>query len=143
VTEEILEFGEVRSLAQRLSRMPKEFRAETRKILRGAAGPFLSDAQAAASWSSRVPGSLSVRVSLGARRPGVSIRASLKVAEHARVYEGILGDTFAHPLFGDDAHWYRQLARPYLLPALDRQSDRIVDEVTTALDDISRRAGLS
>lgn len=138
-----MDLGEVRSLASRLTKVPQDFQRETRQILRSAGGPFLSDAQAEASWSSRIPGALSMRVSLSSRRPGITVRASLKAAPHARVYEGILGNNFRHPLFGDQEFWYQQLARPYLLPALDRQSDRIVDEVTEAVDDVSRRAGLS
>lgn len=143
MADEIFDVDEVRGLAQRLARIPKDFQGEARKVLKGIGGPFLSDAQAAASWSSRIPAALSLRVSLSSRRPGVTVRASLAKAGHARVYEGILGNNFRHPLFGDEEIWYQQLARPYLLPALDRQSVRIVDELTKAVDDVSRRAGLS
>nr|BFF17134.1 hypothetical protein GCM10025730_06550 [Promicromonospora thailandica] len=112
-------------------------------MMRAAGQEMFSDARGDASWSSRIPGSLSLRVSLGGSRPGIAIRASLKSAPHARVYEGLLGDTFRHPLFGDRDHWYVERARPYLLPAVERQTEEIVAELTRIVDDVNAQAGLS
>jgi hypothetical protein len=143
VSEEILDLGEVRGLAQRLGRIPKEFQPRTRRMIRAAGQEMRSDAAGNASWSSRIPSSLSLRVSLNSARPGISLRASLKAAAHARVYEGILGDVFRHPLFGDREFWYTQRARPYLLPAVERQTEQIVAELTRIVDDVNAQAGLS
>ena len=133
---------EVKSLAARLSRIPKEFQAGVRKPLRAVGTALLADARANSTWSSRIPGSLSLRVTLNGRRPGVTVRASLKSAPEARVYEGILDDTFKHPLFGDRDNWYPQAARPYLLPAVEANTQRVVDEITRLVEDVERRAGL-
>jgi len=143
VTGEILELGEVRGLAQRLGQIPGKFQPRARRMMRTAGQEMLSDAIGNASWSSRIPASLSLRVSLSGNRPGIALRASLKTAAHARVYEGILGDTFRHPLFGDREFWYTQAARPYLLPAVERQTEQIVAELTRIVDDVNAQAGLS
>lgn len=143
MTAEIFQLDEVRGLASRLARIPQQFQPRARRMMRVAGQEMLGDAIGNASWSSRVPGSLSLRVSLNGNRIGIAIRASLKTAAHARVYEGILGDTFKHPLFGDREFWYTQAARPYLLPAVERQSDQIVAELTRIVDDVNAQAGLS
>ena len=143
MTGEILELGEVRGLAQRLGQIDKQFQPRARRMMRTAGQGMLSDAKGNASWSSRIPAALSLRVTLNAARPGIAIRASLKAAEHARVYEGILGDTFRHPLFGDRDFWYTQRARPYLLPAVERQTELIVNELTRIVDDVNAQAGLT
>jgi len=143
VTDEILQLGEVRGLAQRLGQMPKQFQPRARRMMRSAGQDMLGDAKGNASWSSRIPGALTLRVALNGSRPGIAIRASLKAAAHARVYEGILGDTFRHPLFGDREFWYTQPARPYLLPAVERQTEQIVAELTRIVDNVNAQAGLS
>jgi hypothetical protein len=143
VTAEILDLGEVRGLASRLAQIPQRFQPRARRMMRAAGQDVLGDASGNASWSSRIPASLSLRVSLKGNRVGIAVRASLKTAAHARVYEGILGDTFKHPLFGDREHWYTQAARPYLLPAVERQSEQIVAELTRIVDDVNAQAGLS
>lgn len=143
MTSDGIDNSEIQSLAVRLSRIPKEFERDVRKPLRKVGQQLLSDAQAASSWSSRIPGSLHLRVALGGgRKPGVSVRASLKAAPHARVYEGILADSFVHPLFGEHGHMYPEGARSYLLPAVQANTDRIVDEISRLVDDVHRRAGL-
>lgn len=133
---------DVRSLAARLAAIPKDFHAGIRKPLRTTGQAMLADARANADWSSRIPGSIALRVSLAGRGPGASLRASLKSAPHARVYEGILGPVLRHPLFGDVDHWYPGTARPYLLPAVQENTDRMITEISRLIDDVHRRAGL-
>lgn len=143
MTADGIDNGEFQSLAVRLARIPKEFARDVRKPLRKVGQEMLADARAKSSWSSRIPGSLSLRVALGGgRRPGVSIRSSLRAAPHARVYEGVLSDSFMHPLFGQDGPMYPEGARSFLLPAVQENTDRIVDEITRLVDDVHRRAGL-
>jgi hypothetical protein len=141
VSDEVLDLSEVRSLARRLATIPKEFRGETRKAIRSVGQEMLRDGQRNAAWSSRIPGSMTMRVSFAGRRPGVSVRASLESAPHARVYEGILGDTFRHPLYGRDV-WFSQQARPYLLPAVQAANEALVEDITRIVDEIHRKAGL-
>lgn len=137
-----LHFEDASDLLRALGRIPKELHREVRPRLRELGQDTMREAQANASWSSRIPRALSVRVSLNSRRPGVSIRASLKVAPHARALEGILDDPFKHPVFGDETTWVAQRARPYLLPATHAAGPRLRQTVVELLDEVHRRVGL-
>ncbi|WP_402465792.1 hypothetical protein [Isoptericola aurantiacus] len=143
MSDDGIDLQEIRGLASRLAAIPKEFHREVRKPLRAAGQGMLNEARANAAWSSRIPASLSLRVTLSGRRPGISVRASLKAAPHARAYEGILDNPFKHPLFGDFEFWYSQAARPYLLPAVQEGTEQVVDAVTRVVDDVHARAGLT
>lgn len=142
MTGGVLDLSEVRSLASRIGDIPRDFQREVRPALRGVGQDMLRDAQANSSWSSRIPGSIQLRVSLNGARPGVALRASVGSAPHARVYEGILGNSFRHPLFGDREIWYAQAARPYLLPAVQAANEALVEEITRVVDAVHRKTGL-
>jgi len=137
-----LDLAEVQGLAARLARIPNDFRRETRKALQPVGQRILRDAQANASWSSRIPAAIALRVTLAGRRPGIALRVSVGQAPHARVFEGLLGDTFRHPLFGDEP-WYAQAARPYALPAVVAGGEQIAEEIGRVVDAIHAKAGLT
>lgn len=137
-----LHFADASDLLRALRRIPKELHRGVRKPLRELGLDTMREAQTNASWSSRIPRALSVRVSLASNRPGVSIRASLKAAPHARALEGIIDDPFKHPVFGDYSTWVSQAARPYLLPATHAAGPRLRQTVVDILDDVHRRVGL-
>lgn len=137
-----IDLTEVRSLAHDLGRIPAEFHREVRKRIRTVGQDLLHEAQGDASWSTRIPQALSLRVSLSERRPGVTVRASLAKAPHARVYEGILEDVFRHPVYGHP-WWVKAPARPYLLPAVERVERDLANTITEIVDDVFRRVGLT
>jgi len=138
-----IDYADVKLLDRQLARMPKEFHREARPRLRSAGQQILRDAaMRASSWSSRIPHSLSLVVSFSERRPGVRIRASLAVAPHARVYEGMVDDSFRHPVFGGD-YWVDQSARPYLLPAVRMGQHYVIEAAVEAVNEAARRAGLA
>lgn len=137
-----LHYQDSADLLRALSRIPRELHRQIRPRLREVGQDTMREAAVNASWSTRIPRALSVRVTLAGRRPGVSIRASLKIAPHARALEGIIDDPFKHPVFGDYGIWVSQAARPYLLPATHAAGPRLRQTVVEILDDVHKRVGL-
>lgn len=81
------------------------------------------------------------RVSFAKRGASVRIAVNAKKAPHARPIEnkGKPG-TFRHPLFGNRNRWIKQPAKPFFWagirqadPAISREMDRVIDEVTRKL----------
>lgn len=131
-------------LVRDLQRIPTDLRKELRPRLRTAGEQVMASAKASASWSSRIPGALSLRVSFAGDRAGVYIEANAKRAPHARVYEGLMADPFRHPVFQNkrrDAAWVEQAARPFLLPAARGGYEAVVDAVGDAIDTVLAQHG--
>jgi len=136
-------FG-VRMLAEALANAPKEFRPKLRTALSGAGSAVRAAAASNASWSSRIPDSLSVRTRFAGSRPGVYVVASRSKAPHARPLEGITGNAeFRHPFFGNRDYWFPQDTRPFLAPAVQSEGDGAMANVKSALDDALRQVGLT
>ncbi len=134
---------EVKALMRQLQGLPNDARRAVRGMLRPLGQDMLREAiWNAAAFSRRIPGALSMQIRLAGNRPGVVIRASLAKAPHSRVYEGLQEDVFRHPVFGHD-RWVDQDARPYLQPAVRALLPRAHADVTAALNEIHRRAGLA
>lgn len=125
----------------RLRRVVPEFYKETRVRLTAAASEIEASAKSrAAMFSTRIPESIFTRVQMGAKA-SISVRASLKVAPHARVMEGFQRNPFRHPVFGHDV-WVDQPAHPYLKPAASFEGERFVEDVKTILADAFARNGM-
>lgn len=127
--------GTARSLTRDLAAVPDAARARLRTALRSAGQRVLDRARANASWSSRIPGAMRMRVRLTGERPGVIITVSAAAVPHARAFEGLLGgDYFRHPVFGNRAAWVEQATRPYLWPAAAAEAPAVQREVRDAID---------
>lgn len=134
----------VRIVARDLARIPEDLRAATRTKLRAAGSTVLREAASNASWSSRIPAAMSLQTSLTGRTPGVAIVVNTARAPHARPFEGIVADTWRHPVFersGRPTPWVEQAARPYLLPAARSGYDVVVAGVEEAIDEVLSKAG--
>ena len=131
----------VREFAIALGKIPADIRKELRPALRAAAKGVQKDAQANASWSSRIPRAIKIGVSMSATRGGVTLRVDSRIAPHARPYEGITGRVFRHPLFGNRERWFPQAARPFLQPAVLAGREDVVKAVDEAVDAIATRHG--
>ena len=100
-----------------LNGLPADIQRELRPALKDAGDIVARQARANASWSSRIPGAISVRASFGARSAGATVVVDSAAAPHARPYEGVDGNsTFRHPVHGSD-RWVSQTVRPFLMPA--------------------------
>lgn len=134
----------VRIVARDLAKVPEELRAAMRTRLKAAGSGVLRDAAVNASWSSRIPGAMSLQVAFTGRNPGVTIVVNTAKAPHARPFEGIAARSWRHPVFeryGGATPWVEQAARPYLLPAARAGYDVVVAGVQDALDEVLTRAG--
>lgn len=133
---------ELSQLARDLHRMPAATKRRMRKTFSDAAQPMLSDAKQRASWSSRIPGAISVQVTSTDVRLGVVLRISAAAAPHARPYEGMgTGGSFRHPVYGNRENWVSQATRPYAWPAVKAASDKVIPAIGDAYEDAARECG--
>jgi hypothetical protein len=134
--------AEARLLIRDLNQVPVTLRRQMTRKIRKAGSPIVSRAKANASWSTRIPGAISLRTRYTGNRPGISIRVSASKAPHARAYEGLTGNgqTFKHPVFGGDT-WVTQATRPFLFPAAQAEGQRVVDDIAQAIDVSARLHG--
>lgn len=130
-------FRSVSEFAAALGRVPAEIQATLRPRLVEAGNIVAEDARQNASWSSRIPGAISVSAPI-TRNGGVLIRVDSEAAPHARPYEGLsaggASGVFRHPVFDDpDIPWQPQATRPFLQPAVDADRDEVVRLVEEAV----------
>ena len=135
-----------RRLANSLREVPDELRARLARRLRPVGDRTVADARARASWSSRIPGAISMRVAFKGKNPGLIITVDHVAAPHARPYEGLLaraghGNTFRHPFFGDTDVWYAQPFRPFVWPAVLATNQDVARDVDAAVDEALAAAG--
>ncbi len=136
----MVEYGGLRILVGELGELPNDIRRDLRKGLREAGQEALNQARSNASWSSRIPGALSLRVYTSGPRAGVSLRVDSSKAPHARPYEGIggRGDSFKHPVFGGET-WVSEPTRPFLAPAAQKTRPRVMAAAEHAIQTAARR----
>jgi hypothetical protein len=138
---------EVARMARDLHRMGRAGRGALRKRFRVLASPLLAEARSRASWSSRIPGAISVRTITDENRGriGLQLRVSAAAAPHARPYEGInmQGNEgyFRHPVYGNTDAWVSQTTRPFAWPAVAAQGPAAREATLAAFEDAAREAG--
>lgn len=139
------DFTALRQLVADLGKLEPATRKELRRGMLNAGQGALQDAKARASWSSRIPGA----ITMGARTSGTSVGVHLRVnaarAPHARPYEGIggRGGSFRHPVFGDRDVWVSQVRRPFLVPAVQAARADVIREVQDAVNAAARAANFT
>ncbi|GAA5048172.1 hypothetical protein HNP84_000229 [Thermocatellispora tengchongensis] len=133
---------ELRRLVRDFGKIPPDLRKELRPALVRAAKPILAAARANASWSSRIPRATRIKVGFTARKGGVSIVVNSKRAPHARPYEN-LGDpgTFRHPVYGNREVWVTQVARPFLIDAVQEKGGIVTRTLGLLVIQIGRKHG--
>lgn len=130
--------AELRRLIADLGAIPADMRKEIAPEFKRAGEPVLMDARSRASWSTRIPAAMRLRMSRSRKRPGVDFVVSAARATHARLYEF---GPFRHPVFGHRDRWVSQEARPYLLPAIRASRQRFVAAADRAVVAAARRRG--
>jgi len=134
-------------LARDLHRFGPAGRRNVRERFDAAGQPLLSDAKSRASWSTRIPGAITVRAftNQGRGSLGLQLRADVGVAPHARAYEGLTrggsAAQFRHPVYGHLDRWVPEPTRPYLSPAVEAAGERLPDELLAAFEDAARELG--
>lgn len=142
--------GDLRKLVADLKTLEggKKQVAALRKNLKAAADPMAGQVRANASWSSRIPGAVGVRVAFTAKRVGVSVFVSRTKAPHARPIEnsGEAG-TFLHPVFGRTKRrgtryvTAEQPARPFFFNEMAKHMPEVEKAAGAAMDEAARQAG--
>lgn len=134
---------EVRTLVKDLKELEggKQLAAALRRNLKAAAQPIARQVRSNASWSSRIPGAVTVGKAFTAKRTGVFLRVNQKKAPHARAFEnqGKSG-TFRHRVFGKDV-WVAQQARPFFFNETARHLPDVEKAAVLAVDEAARAAG--
>jgi len=136
----VIDVTDLRLLATQLKAADPESAAQLRVGLRAAGQLVADEAKARASWSTKIPGSVSVST----YGVGVKVKAGGPKAPMAKAFEhGGVAGTFNHPVYGNatggkaTGPWVKQNARPFLGPALAAKGQ----DVETAVID-SLRGGL-
>lgn len=127
----------ITTLAKELGQVPAELRRHLRPQLRAGGQHIVSDMKARASYSSRIPGAISMTVSFAARGGGVRFRVNARRAPHARVLErgndGSRSSSFRHPVYGDRDAWVSQPTRPFFFPAARAGREQLKRNITDAV----------
>lgn len=138
----------MRDLVAEMRLVDKKFASAVRKEIRAAiteaGAEIVAKVRASASWSSRIPGAVSLRPNFTARSAGVRIVVNRRKAPHAGIYE--LGNkgasdaaTFTHPVFGKGEAV--QATRPFFFTSIERQTPDTERRVLAAIDQACRDAG--
>lgn len=135
--------GPLETLIRDLAGLPAEIRRALRPALLRAARPILADAKRRASWSTRIPGAITLRTSFSQRDPGVRMVADAGKAPHARPFEHGSGRNLnlRHPLFGDRDRWFEEKPRPFFFPAVQAGASAVMAESNAAVMAAARAAG--
>lgn len=133
---------QVRQLIEAFGGIPRELRKELRPRIRAAADPIATEMKRRASWSSRIPGAISIGTRLATTDIGVRLRSNADRAPHARPHENLgKPGTFRHPLFGNREKWVTGRARPFFFPAVIAHRDQVSEAAAEAIDQAARLSG--
>lgn len=114
--------------------------AALRKNLKAAAEPAAAQVRRNASWSTRIPAAVAVRVAFTAKRgAGVSVFVGRKLAPHARPFENFgSAGSFQHFTWGDRPI-VTEPARPFffremegVMPDVEKAAAEAVDQAAKA-----------
>lgn len=132
-----VDFHEISFFAEQLQKAGKEIQPTIRKTVQEAAQVTTDEMKSRASWSSRIPGAISTKVSFAQRGAGITIRVNRRAAPHARPFEGLQAGAsrgqFRHPVFGHRDRWVSQATRPFFRPAIEATRAEFVSRLETAL----------
>lgn len=133
-------FQSVSGLVAAFGKVPAEVRTAIRPAVREAGNLIAGKAKQNASWSSRIPGAISVTSSITSSG-GAVVRVNSQTAPHARPYEGrgSPGGFFRHPVFGNRENWVPQQTRPFLKPAVESEADKAKALIATAVTETTSR----
>jgi hypothetical protein len=132
--------ADVRKLINDINKMKGDIPRHMNREMREAARPVAETAKRNASWSTRIPGAISVGTSRSQRLPGATIKVS-KSVPHARLYEfGANGATFRHQTYGHDP-WVVENVRPFIAPAIAQHAESFAKALDKAVSKAAAAAG--
>ena len=134
-----------RNLQRDLARLEPELRKELNNEIKTIGDGIVSEAKRAASWSTRIPGAISLSVTTSR----IGVKVNRRRAPHARSYEGVRRagfgsqSQFRHPVFGQQAVWVSQPTRPFLAPAIRANQDAFFRSAEESIVNAARAVGWS
>lgn len=128
----------IRELAARMGRIDAELRAELEPATLEAGNIIGDQVKANASFSSRLPGQVSVAASFSASGGGAVVKVAAGEYPHvleARVMEGdgIAPSEFRHPVYGNPKGWASQMSHPFAHPAVEDKRTEAVAVIAAAV----------
>lgn len=129
------------ALAESFRDVPDELRKHVTHRLQPVGQRTVEAVRRNASWSSRIPGAVRLRVAFRGKDPGLIISVDRHQAPHARPYEGFLASSFRHPVFGDTDTWVSQDARRFVWPGVLETQQEVADAVDEAIAAAFHAAG--
>lgn len=131
---------ELQALIRDLGAIPPALRRELRPGMLRAAQPVLQEMRRRSSWSSRIPGAISM--TQAGTTFGVRFRVDSGRAPHARPYEndGSPG-TFRHPVYGNRENWVSQAARPFFYGSVADKADEVRDAIGDIVMQVAHEHG--
>ena len=116
--------------------------AALRRNLKAAAEPAAAQVRRNASWSSRIPAAVAVRVAFTAKKgAGMSVVVNRNKAPHARPFENDgSGGTFEHYVFGGPGK-ATQVARPFFFREMEGVMPDVEKAAMNAVDEAAKAAG--
>jgi hypothetical protein len=129
--------AELRKLIVDLHAIPDDMRGEFADDIRDGGEIVLDEMHRRAGWSTRIPGATTMHAS-GTR---VDIDVATGAAPHAPLYEGLAGDPFWHPTFGNRAAGVHQAARPFFYGSVGDKAAEVEERVGRGIDRVVRRHG--
>ena len=118
-------------LARDLRRASPEAWKAYRVAVRAAAEVVMRDAKARASFSTRIPGSMKIRVTSGGN---VKIVAGGDTAPDAAAIENKGKGFVRHPVFGNRENWTAKSSHPaFMAPAFDAHKEEVLRAIEDAV----------
>lgn len=136
-----IDTSDLKKLTQDMEKLSPGIKKAATGVIKESSITVAAKAKTLSSWSSRIPGSIRI---VGSNMR-VLVRAGGARAPHARPYE--MGSKqnpgqVRHPVFGHDVWTSKNTPqRPFLLPAAEWGTARIVPEMDQALVVLFREAG--
>lgn len=104
--------------------------------------PMQAAVKSAASFSTRIPGSIKTKTSFSARKASVAIFADPNIApEAAPINNKGKGGTFRHPVYGNRDVWVSEKARPFFTEPIRAHLPDAERAILAAMDTVARKAG--
>lgn len=114
--------------------------AALRRNLKAAAEPAADQVRQNASWSTRIPAAVGVRVAFTARNVGVTVFVNRKKAPGARPIENDSAfGSFTHPVFGHGST--SQAAKPFFFDQIEQHLPAVERAASEAIEEAARTAG--
>lgn len=139
---------DLRDLYLRLREVEPKLRVVLRREIIKAGKDAADAVRREASWSSRIPGAVSVKASFAARTTGVKIVVDAKKAPEARPLEhGGSPGMFRHPVYAnpeqtrDKWTWVSQQARPFFHAAIEGMDARFEERLYAIATEVALAAG--